>query len=102
MLATEFWQVNFLPAEVSTKNIDWRGFLCSTERFELEACVRSQRGETGILWDINVFLSKVMFLFDDGKSCQVIPEGHYWTDDTLGGWHKAYPENGWEAMGGYG
>jgi hypothetical protein len=61
MLATEFWQVNLLPAKVSIKNMDYLGFLCSTERFELEACVRSQRRKTGILLDINAFLSKVIF-----------------------------------------
>ena len=59
------------------------GFLSSSERFELEACVRSQREDHGIARRANAIL-----LLDDGKPCQVIAEFLYLDDDTIRGWNK--------------
>ena len=69
------------------------GFLSSTERLELEACVRSQREDHGIARRANAIL-----LLDDGKSCQVIAEFLYLDDDTIRGWYNRYRESGWEAL----
>ena len=48
------------------------GFLSSTDRLELEACVRRQREDHGIARRANAIL-----LLDDGKSCQEISDFLY-------------------------
>jgi transposase len=69
------------------------GFLSSSERRELEVCVRSQREDHGVARRANAIL-----LLDDGKSCQVIAEFLYLDDDTIRGWYKTYREAGWDAL----
>ena len=69
------------------------GFLSSSERRELEVCVRSQREDHGIARRANAIL-----LLDDGKSCQAIAEFLYLDDDTIRGWYKTYREGGWDAL----
>ena len=69
------------------------GFLSSSERRELEVCVRSQREDHGIARRANAIL-----LLDDGKSCQAIAEFLYLDDDTIRGWYKTYREAGWDAL----
>lgn len=69
------------------------GFLTSSERRELVACVRSQREDHGIARRANAIL-----LLDDGKSCQAIAEFLYLDDDTIRGWYKTYQEGGWDAL----
>lgn len=68
-------------------------FLSSSERLELEACVRSHREDHGIARRANAIL-----LLDDGKSCQVIAEYLYLDDDTVRGWYKIFCEDGWEGL----
>jgi transposase len=68
-------------------------FFSSTERLELEACVRSQREDHGIARRANAIL-----LLDDGKSCQAIAELLYLDDDTIRGWYNRYRIGGWEAL----
>jgi len=60
------------------------GFLSSSERLELESCVRGHREDHGVARRANAIL-----LLDDGKSCQVIAEFLYLGDDTIRGWYKA-------------
>jgi len=69
------------------------GFLSSSERRELEVCVRSQREDHGVARRANAIL-----LLDDGKSCQAIAEFLYLDDDTIRGWYKTYREDGWDAL----
>ena len=69
------------------------GFLSSSERRELEVCVRSQREDHGVARRANAIL-----LLDDGKSCQVIAEFLYLDDDTIRSWYKTYHEAGWDAL----
>ena len=69
----------------STLDMIRPGFLSSSERFELEARVRSQREDHGIARRANAIL-----LLDDGKSCQVIAEFLYLDDDTIRGWNKTW------------
>jgi len=68
-------------------------FLSSSERRELEVCVRSQREDHGVARRANAIL-----LLDDGKSFQVIAEFLYLDDDTIRGWYKTYREAGWDAL----
>jgi transposase len=69
------------------------GFLSSSERHELEVCVRSQREDHGVARRANAIL-----LLDDGKSCQAIAEFLYIDDDTIRGWYKTYRIGGWDAL----
>jgi transposase len=69
------------------------GFLTSSERLELVACVRSHREDHGVARRANAIL-----LLDDGKSCQAIAEFLYLDDDTIRGWYKTYREGGWDAL----
>lgn len=69
------------------------GFLSSTERLELEACVRSQREDHGIARRANAIL-----LLDDGESCLQIARFLYLDDDTIRGRHKTYQQGGWDAV----
>lgn len=69
------------------------GFLTSSERRELVACVRSHREDHGVARRANAIL-----LLDDGKSCQAIAEFLYLDDDTIRGWYKTYREGGWDAL----
>ncbi len=68
-------------------------FLSTSERLELERCVRRQREEHGIARRANAIL-----LLDDGKSCAQIAEFLYLDDDTIRGWFKAYQRDGWEVL----
>jgi transposase len=68
-------------------------FLTSEERLELERCVRRHREEHGIARRANAVL-----LLDKGKSCAEIAEFLYLDDDTIRGWHKAYVQDGWDAL----
>ncbi len=68
-------------------------FLSSSDRLELEACVRRQREDHGIARRANAIL-----LLDDGKSCQEIADFLYLDDDTIRGWHKTYQRDGWDAL----
>ena len=77
----------------STLDMIRPGFLSSSERLELEACVRSQREDHGIARRANAIL-----LLDDGKSCQVIAEFLYLDDDTIRGWNKTCCEGGWDGL----
>ena len=61
------------------------GFLSSTDRLELQACVRRQRKDHGIARCANAIL-----LLDDGKSCQEISDFLYLDDDTIQGWYKTF------------
>ena len=70
-----------------------RGFLSSTARLELEACVCSHREDHGIARRANAIL-----LLDDGESCTQIAKFLYLDDDTIRGWYKSYRESGWEAL----
>ena len=70
------------------------GFLSSSERLELEACVRSQREDHGIARRANAIL-----LLDDGENCVRIAKFLYLDDDTIRGWNKAYCEGGWVKAG---
>ncbi len=56
------------------------GFLSTSERVELEACVRSQREDHGIARRANATL-----LLDDGKSCQGVGGFLCLDDDTIRG-----------------
>ena len=56
------------------------GFLSSTDRLELEACVRRQREDHGIARRANAVL-----LLDDGESCDLIAKVLYLNDDTVRG-----------------
>ena len=69
------------------------GFLTSSERRELVACVRSQREDHGIARRSNAIL-----LLDDGESCVQIAKFLYLDDDTIRGWYKTYREDGWDAL----
>lgn len=69
------------------------GFLSSSERLELESCVRSHREDHGVARRANAIL-----LLDDGKSCSLIAEFLYLDDDTIRGWYKAYRRDGWEGL----
>ena len=77
----------------STLDMIRPGFLSSSERPELDACVRSQREDHGIARRANAIL-----LLDDGKSCQVIAEFLYLDDDTIRGWNKPCCEGGWDGL----
>lgn len=68
------------------------GFLSSSERLELEACVRNRREDRGIARRANAIL-----LLDDGKSSQVIAEFLYLDHDISRGWHGTYREFGWKS-----
>ncbi|WP_420819948.1 helix-turn-helix domain-containing protein [Saliniramus fredricksonii] len=70
-----------------------RGFLSTSERRELEACLRSQREDHGIARRANAIL-----LLGDGKSCQEIAEFLYLDEDTIRIWDKAYQRAGWDAL----
>ena len=59
------------------------GFLTSSERRELVACVRSHREDHGVARRANAILP-----LDYGKSCQAIAEFLYLDDDTIRGWYK--------------
>ena len=48
------------------------GFLCASERRELEVCVRSQREDHGVARRANA-----MLLLDDGESCVQIAKFLY-------------------------
>ncbi len=61
------------------------GFLSSSARLELEACVRRQREDHGVARRANAIL-----LLDDGESCTQIAKFLYLDDDTIRGWYKAY------------
>ncbi len=69
------------------------GFLTSSERRELVACVRSQRVDHGIARRANAIL-----LLDDGESCVQIAKFLYLDDDTIRGWYKTYRKGGWDAL----
>ena len=69
------------------------GFLSSSERLELESCVRTHRENHGVARRANAIL-----LLDDGKTCQVIAEFLYLNDDTLRDWHKTYRKSSWDAF----
>ena len=69
------------------------GFFSSSERLELESCVRSHREDHGVARRANAIL-----LLDDGKTCQVIAEFLYLDDDTIRGWYKTYRLGGWDAL----
>jgi len=69
------------------------GFLSSTDRLELEACVRRQREDHGIAHRANAIL-----LLDYGQSCALIARFLYLDDDTIRGWHKTYLQDGWNAL----
>ena len=69
------------------------GFLSSSDRIELEACVRRQREDHGIARRANAIL-----LLDDGESCGRIAKFLYLDDDTIRGWHKTYLQDGWDAL----
>jgi len=68
-------------------------FLSPEDRLELERCVRRHREDHGIARRANALL-----LLDDGKSCARIAEFLYLDDDTIRGWHKAYRQDGWDAL----
>jgi transposase len=68
-------------------------FLTSTERLELERCVRRQRDDHGIARRANAIL-----LLDNGKSCAEIAEFLYLDDDTVRSWFKTYERAGWEQL----
>jgi transposase len=70
-----------------------RSFLSSSDRLELEACVRRQREDYGIARRANAIL-----LLDDGKSCQEIADFLYLDDDTIRGWHQTCQRNGWDTL----
>ena len=65
------------------------GFLFSSERLELKACVGRQREDHGIARRANAVL-----LLDDGESCAQIAKFLYMCDDTIRGWDKSYPLDG--------
>ena len=69
------------------------GFLSSSERRTLEACVRRQREDHGVARRANAIL-----LLDDGESCVQIAKFLYLDDDTIRGWYKTYREAGWDAL----
>ena len=69
------------------------GFLSSTDRLELEACVRRQREDHGIARRANAIL-----LLDDGESCAQIARFLYLDDDTIRGWYKTYLRDGWDSL----
>ena len=69
-----------------------RGFLCASGRRELEACVRSQRGDHGVARRANAML------LDGGESCVQIAKFLYLDDDAIRGWYKTYREGGWDAL----
>ncbi|WP_235575864.1 IS630 family transposase [Roseovarius tolerans] len=69
------------------------GFLSSSDRIELEACVRRQREDHGIARRANAIL-----LLDDGESCARIAKFLYLDDDTIRGWYKSYRQDGWDAL----
>ena len=69
------------------------GFLSSSERRTLEACVRRQREDHGVARRANAIL-----LLDDGQSCVQIAKFLYLDDDTIRGWYKTYREAGWDAL----
>lgn len=66
------------------------GFLTSSERRELVACVRSQGEDHGIARRANAIL-----LLDDGESCVQIAKFLYLDDDIIRGWYKSYLEGGY-------
>lgn len=68
-------------------------FLSSTERLELEACVRRQRENHGIARRANAIL-----LLDDGESCVQIARFLYLDDDTIRDWYKTYQQGGWDLL----
>lgn len=68
-------------------------FLTSSERRELEVCVRSHREGHGIARRANAIL-----LLDDGESCIQIAKFLYLDDDTIRGWYKTYRAGGWDAL----
>jgi len=69
------------------------GFLSSSDRIELEACVRHRREDHGIARRANAIL-----LLDDGESCARIAKFLYLDDDTIRGWYKSYRQDGWDAI----
>ena len=69
------------------------GFLTSSERRELVACVPSQREDHGI-----ARRAKAILLLDDGESCVQIAKFLYLDDDTIRGWYKSYLEDGWDGL----
>ncbi len=68
-------------------------FLSSTDRVELERCVRRHREDHGIARRANAIL-----LLDDGESCAQIAKFLYVDDDTIRCWYKIYRRDGWEAL----
>lgn len=68
-------------------------FLSSSDRVELERCVRRHREDHGIARRANAIL-----LLDDGESCAQIAKFLYVDDDTIRCWYKIYRRDGWEAL----
>jgi transposase len=73
------------------------GLLSSADRIKLEACVRSQREDHGIVRRANAIL-----LLDDGESCVQITKFLYLGDDTIRSGHKSYRQDGWDALAFHG
>ena len=67
------------------------GFLPSSERPELEACLRCQREDRGIARRANAVL-----LLDYGKSCALVAKFLCMDDDTFRGWLKSYQQDVWK------
>ena len=61
------------------------GFLSSSERLELEACLRRQSEDHGIARRANAVL-----LLDDGESCAQAAKCFYMCDDTTRGASSFY------------
>ena len=59
------------------------GFLSTSERQDLFACVHSHREDHGVARRANAIL-----LLDDGESCTQIAKFLYWDDDTIRCWYK--------------
>ncbi len=91
--ASEFSRVDVIAAIDSSRVMIRPDFLSSTERLELEACVRRQREDHGIARRANAILP-----LDDGESCVQIAKFLYLDDDTILGWHKTYRDSGWDAL----
>ncbi|MEH6829462.1 MAG: IS630 family transposase, partial [Sulfitobacter sp.] len=70
------------------------GFLSSSDRMELEACVRRQREDHGI-----ARLANAIPLLDEGKSCQEIADFLYLDGNTIRGWHKTHVRDCQDALG---
>ena len=69
------------------------GFLSSSERLELEACVRRKREDQGIARRANG-----ASLLDDRESYAQIAKFLYMDDDIIPGWYKSYRQDGWDAL----